>query len=195
MVEVNTQTTVFLQSLLLGFALGLLYDVFRVLRLAVRHSSLAIFLEDISFFAVCAVLTFLFSLSAVSGRVRVFLVIGEFLGATVYYVTLGVLVMRVSKPLIRVVKAILRLLYRIFIHPIFCLIRWILRLTHKMEQKFSTRAKKVRANAKYSLKRQSILVYNLFVNKVKTKNGRSKGGAPDAKARGKRAKNRKGALS
>lgn len=195
MVEVNTQTAVFLQALLLGFALGMFYDVFRVLRLALRHSTTIVFLEDVFYFAVCAVLTFLFSLSAVSGRVRVFLVLGEFLGATVYYVTLGVLVLRISKTIIRVVKAIFRLLYRIFIRPFVRLARWLGRVLGKTEQKLCAKAKKVRTNAKYSLKRQSVLVYNLFVNKVKTKNGCCGGGMRNGKGRSRGAKNRKGAPS
>ena len=197
MIEVNTQTVVFLQSLALGFALGLFYDVFRILRLAVRHSGAAVFLEDVLFFAFCAVVTFLFSLTAVSGHVRVFLVVGEFLGATLYYFSLGALVMRVSKVIIRFVKALLRLLYRIFIRPFVRLARFFARKGAKIGAKWGAKAKKVRATAQHGLKRQSVLVYNLYVKRKrsKNKNGRCKGGEPGAKRSGERTADRESAVS
>ncbi|RPF48341.1 spore cortex biosynthesis protein YabQ [Hydrogenoanaerobacterium saccharovorans] len=194
MIEVNTQTIVFLQSLMLGFALGLFYDVFRIFRLAIHHSSAIIFLEDISYFATCAVITFLFSLSAVNGHVRVFLVIGELLGATIYYFSLGALVMSVSKLIIRFIKALLRLLYRLFLRPFVQLFIWLARKLTKVTDKIAANAKKVRAKAKYSLKQRSILVYNLYVkgnHRGKLQGKSKKGGVPDAQNKGKGKKQRK----
>lgn len=163
MIEVNTQTLVFLQSLLLGFCLGLFYDVFRIFRLAIHHSGAIIFLEDIFFFIVCAVLTFLFSLLALNGHVRVFLGVGELLGATVYYFSFGVVVMRVSKKIIAFVKALFSLFYRVFIRPFVRLFGFLRRKSVKTYSKIAKNAKKVSLKAKYGLKRRGILVYNLYV--------------------------------
>ncbi|WP_312643701.1 spore cortex biosynthesis protein YabQ [Hydrogenoanaerobacterium sp.] len=196
MIEVNTQTIVFLQSLALGFALGLFYDVFRIFRLAIHHSSVIIFLEDISYFVICAIITFLFSLSAVNGHVRVFLVIGELLGATIYYFSLGALVMSVSKIIIRFMKALLRLLYRVFLRPFIRLFIWLARKTGKITNKMAVNAKKVRAKAKYSLKQRGILVYNLCVKRIhrgKQQGKIKRGDAPDAK--GKRKKERQSKIA
>lgn len=190
MIEVNTQTIVFLQSLALGFALGLFYDVFRVLRLAVRHSSAIVFLEDICYFIVCAILTFLFSLSAINGHVRVFLVLGELLGATIYYFSLGVLVMGVSKAIIRFVKALLHLLYRILLRPFVRLFGWFYAKLSKAGGKLAQNAKKVRAKTKYTLKRRGILVYNLYVKgnlKKCKKTGIKRGDTLHAKAKSRKA--------
>lgn len=191
MIEVNTQTLVFLQSLALGFALGLLYDVFRIFRLAIRHSSAILFLEDMAYFITCAVLTFLFALSAVNGHVRVFLVLGELLGATVYYFSLGVLVMSVSKKMICFVKALLYLLYRVFLRPILRLISFILRKFGKIAEKIAVQEKKVCAKAKYGLKQRSILVYNLCIkgnHRGKKTVESVKGDAPNAKSKQKKRK-------
>lgn len=193
MVEVNTQTLVFLQSLALGFALGLLYDVFRIFRLAIRHSSAILFLEDMAYFITCAVITFLFALSAVNGHVRVFLVIGELLGATVYYFSLGVLVMNISKAIIRFVKALLYLLYRVFLRPVIRLASFILRKLSKVAEKIAVQEKKVCAKAKYGLKQRGILVYNLCItgnHRGKKTAERVKGDAPNAKSKQKKTKKR-----
>ncbi|MEG2536429.1 MAG: spore cortex biosynthesis protein YabQ [Hydrogenoanaerobacterium sp.] len=163
MIEVNTQTAVFLYSLILGFCLGLFYDVFRIFRLAICHSSAIIFLEDIFYFASCAVITFLFSISALNGHVRVFLAVGELLGATIYYFSVGVLVMRVSKKIISCIKALLLFLYRVFIRPILLVGSCIMQKIGKICSKAAKKVKLIRIKAKYSLKQRSILVYNLFV--------------------------------
>lgn len=169
MIEVTTQTAVFLQSLALGFVLGLFYDVFRIFRLAIHHSSAILFLEDIFYFAVCAVVTFLFSLSAVNGHVRVFLVIGELLGATVYYFSAGVLVMRVSKLIIRFFKGLFRLVYRIFFRPFVRLFVWLRHKIGAFSRRIDAKAKKVRAKAKYGLKQRGVLVYNLYKGALRQK--------------------------
>lgn len=48
-ITVAGQTWLFLLSVALGAALGVCYDVFRILRIAFRHPSLAVLLEDILF--------------------------------------------------------------------------------------------------------------------------------------------------
>ena len=183
MIEVNTQTIVFFQSLLLGFCLGLFYDAFRIFRLAISHSSAIIFLEDIFYFGICAVVTFLFSLSALNGHVRVFLGVGELLGATIYYFSLGALVMKVSKKIILFIKAMISLFYRVLIRPFVRVFRWIFKRISRISSKFSNKAKKIRIKAKYSLKQRSILVYNLYIKKsLSSKNKRDikRGGTPSA---------------
>lgn len=184
MLAVNAQTAVFLQSLLLGMALGLFYDVFRIIRLAIRHSSAIIFLEDMAYFIACAVITFLFALSAVNGHVRVFLVIGEFLGAVIYYFSLGDLVIRLSRGIIAFVSALLRGLYRIFLRPFVRLFRFLWHKLRGRAGKIAAKGKKVRLKAKYSLKRRAILVYNLYTRRShrgKKAANFEEGGAPVGK--------------
>lgn len=197
MIEVNTQTLVFLQSLAIGFALGMFYDVFRILRVAAPHGSAAVFAEDFLFFLVCAVLTFLFALSAVNGHLRIFLVLGELLGAVIYFFSLGVLVMRVSKTVIGWLKALLRFLYRLLLRPFVRLFAWILHKARKMQASVARRAKKIEANAKYSLKQRSVLVYNLCDKTRRGRaraSGRKKGGGDRGKGRSQGRKKQKVAV-
>ena len=56
-ITVARETQLFLYSLLVGAGLSLLYDLLRVLRLQMRHRPLAVTLEDVAYFLVCAMVT------------------------------------------------------------------------------------------------------------------------------------------
>ncbi len=129
------QTQIFLGACLLGGFLGVIYDFFRISRLAFHLPRVVILLEDILFFSICGVITFLYLAETNDGRVRYFIMLGLLLGATLYYFTLGVVVMRVSTVIISFVSKTLRLLYRVFIRPVVV-------LGGKLRQQFIKAAKK-----------------------------------------------------
>lgn len=98
-VSVTGQMLTFLISCLVGAALGLLYDLFRIFRIIVPCSRLAVLLLDILFFILCTAATFLFLLLSNSGTVRFFILEGELLGAVLYALTLGIPLIRISRVL------------------------------------------------------------------------------------------------
>lgn len=100
-VSVSQQLIEFLLSCAVGVLLGFLIDLFRIFRAAVHCRAAAVFFQDLLCFILCALITFLFILTENSGRVRLFLLEGELLGAVVYALTLGVLVMRAARSAIR----------------------------------------------------------------------------------------------
>ena len=61
---VNEQIKLFLICILFGFPIGLFYDIFRIIRIMIPHSSLAAALEDILFFSVYAVFITSFTYAA-----------------------------------------------------------------------------------------------------------------------------------
>ncbi len=87
----------------LGFLLGAYYDVFRVLRLALKSGKRAIFFQDVFFFASAAVITFLFALAVTDGQLRFYVFLGEGAGFAAYYFTIGRMVMRFAGVAIRAV--------------------------------------------------------------------------------------------
>ena len=98
-VSVTGQMLTFLISCLVGAALGLLYDLFRIFRIIVPCSRLAVLLLDVLFFIMCTVVTFLFALLSNSGTVRFFILEGEVIGAVLYALTLGIPLMRLTRKL------------------------------------------------------------------------------------------------
>lgn len=154
------QAAVFLQSLLVGAALGILYDVFRVSRVAFPTAYGVVFAEDVLFFLICAIVTFFFGLSAIDGSLRVFLIIGELLGAVLYYFTLGRLVMGVSKKIIAAIKAVLSFIFRRILRPVWLLIYNIIALILRPFIFLSRILKKLLQNLKFRLKIRRKVLYN-----------------------------------
>ena len=95
-VSVSAQTMVFIVSVCVGTLLGVLYDVFRITRLAIRSGWAVVIIQDIMYLLACTIVTFIFMLRVNSGEIRFFIVVGEILGAVVYFLTLSILVMRIS---------------------------------------------------------------------------------------------------
>ena len=119
------QTAAFLWAILIGGMLALLYDAFRILRIAIPFSDIFVALQDILFFCVCAAVTFIYLLSQADGKVRAFLLLGIFLGAVLYFSTLSILIMGVSRGIIAVIHRILSFLLRYLALPLWRLFYWI----------------------------------------------------------------------
>ena len=88
-ISLTAQTAYFLWSLVLGAALGVLYDGVRAARMVLRAGRIHTTISDIVFFAVCGVLTSLFALPFNKGDVRAFILFGEAVGFLAYRLTLG----------------------------------------------------------------------------------------------------------
>ena len=66
----SVQTEIFLLSLGFGFLLGILYDIFRTMRLIISKSVTFTVIMDILYFLLCSLLIFCFNLVADSGKIR-----------------------------------------------------------------------------------------------------------------------------
>jgi spore cortex biosynthesis protein YabQ len=111
-VAVSAGCLTFLYACMLGVALGILYDVFRILRRALPLPAALVAAQDLLFFFLCAFFSFLFLMAQTDGRIRWFVAVGELLGAVLYHLTVGELVMAVSDLIIGAVRWVLGLLWR-----------------------------------------------------------------------------------
>lgn len=161
-VSITQQVNLFLGAGLVGIALGAVYDVFRILRLAVKPFMVVVLIEDLLFFFLFTAATFFYMLLYNNGHVRLFVIIGELIGFTLYYFTVGMLVMGISKAIIRFIKWLLRWLYKIFIWPFVRLFQLIAGLMVKMLGGLKKIVKKPLVKTKIGLKRQRQILYNLL---------------------------------
>ncbi len=167
MIEVSQQTLIFLQSCLLGFFLGILYDFFRILRMAIKSNGIIVFIEDFLFFILAAIITFSFMISNTHGQMRIFVIIGELLGAIIYYFTLGKLVIKIADKILTFIKKIIIFIFKLIILPIIKIIIKLNKLLFKIILKFKIKRKKIKQNNEYNLKKKKILLYNLIRKKNK----------------------------
>ena len=108
----SEQLRLFVLSCLFGIPAGILYDVFRVLRMLVRHNKIAVAAEDILFFCTYAVFVMSFTVSAARSEFRFYFCFGNILGFIVYHFTVGNLVTAVLKKIILRIRKILGFIFR-----------------------------------------------------------------------------------
>ncbi len=97
----------FFVSFLFGLGYGLFYTLFKAVRKAFRHGVFSVFLEDVVFSFIVAIITFLLFLAFSNGEIRFFMLIAIFFGFSAFYFT-------ASNFLSRVIARILRFVFRVF---------------------------------------------------------------------------------
>lgn len=154
-ISITQQCQTFLLALLLGAALSLLYDGFRLLRLILPEQCWRINLEDIFYCLLCAFFTLHYALEWEQGRLRSYLLLGELLGWLLCHFTLGQLIYETA-------KVLFRWLWRCIFHPLTALLGKILAIPAKIIKKLGKICKKSSVRAKFFLKRRGLLLYNLI---------------------------------
>lgn len=101
---IRQETAVFLLSVAHGALLTLVYDFFRALRRVFLHSAAAVAAEDFFFWLAAAFLTFCLAFLKTDGVIRGYVAVGIVLGAVVYHVGPGKIVLRGLCFLFRAVK-------------------------------------------------------------------------------------------
>lgn len=110
----SQQAMAFLWAVVLGVVLGAVNDCFRVGRILWKKGAVIVFLEDLLFSFIAAVLTTACLTFTNYGQVRLFLLIGELLGFLLYFHTLGVFVTAAARLVSRILAAIGRLIRLVF---------------------------------------------------------------------------------
>lgn len=154
-----------------GFLLGAFYDVFRVIRLMMKPSAKWVFVQDLLFFSISAMVTFLFALAVNGGELRLYLIVGLTVGFTAYLVTVGRLVVRFARQIIQWViflwhwfwfavcypfRLFLKLIKKLFSRPAQAIKRQLLKRKKKPEGKI----KKIFVFLKKPLHLPGTVLYN-----------------------------------
>lgn len=102
----TSQAISFLYSVVLGIFFAIIYDFFRSLRKCKQHTILSVFIQDILYFLILSVITFLFFLALTNGQIRGYILIGILLGFLLFVLTL-------SKYYIIVLSFLLKLFFKL----------------------------------------------------------------------------------
>jgi spore cortex biosynthesis protein YabQ len=153
-------------SVLLGIALCLIYDFFRVLRMSFSPSTAVIFIEDILYALICASLTFSLLLLRCSGKMRLYVFAGELIGFLLCRFTVSRVIVFVFSKIISAVKSLIFWIDKRFIKPLFTFIYSII---CRFSNCLKIISKKVSIFAKKALQRGRELLYNVNIKKTNKK--------------------------
>ena len=153
----SAQTEIFLLSLGFGFLLGILYDIFRTLRLIISGSSGFTVFMDVLYFVMCGFLVFFFNLIVDDGKIRLYVLSGDLLGWLIYYFSLGEISIRISNRII----SLSRRITKAFLKPFLYVVYRIKRKNRNCFVYFQKIIKKVNKKSKFNLQKYKGMVYNL----------------------------------
>ena len=97
------ETHVYLLSVLLGAGIGLLYDLFRALRIVFPHKNIAVAAEDVLFSFLSCSAAYVFA-TAFTGKLRVFTLVGMAGGFVLEHFSIGNLAMFLLSKAVKVLK-------------------------------------------------------------------------------------------
>ena len=159
----GAQIRIFLYAIGFGFFLGMVYDVFRILRLLVQKSDRAYRVSDLLFSLTAGFLVFLFALTVLNGQFRGYVLCGILLGFLLYAYTFGtffsVRMARAAAGLRRFFSALFRKIAAPILHFMKKCKGKIAKNVQKAQKKSKISVKK----SKFHLKNVKGMLYNLTV--------------------------------
>jgi len=119
------QAWLFLSTVLVGVAIGLFYDVFRIFRKIIPHSTIVVQLEDLFFWLIVTIAVFYFMLHRNFGEIRPFTILGVIVGAALYFATISQWIVKVVVAVIKYVIKVFISVVRIIFTPLRLFFTWI----------------------------------------------------------------------
>lgn len=115
--EINLaeQTTAFLLFVALGVILCIIYDIFRSYRKVKVPSVISVFVQDVLFFVISSILTFLLLLATTYGQVRGYAFIGITLGFALCRISVSIILFKALVWLFNKIAVIIRAINTIFL--------------------------------------------------------------------------------
>lgn len=98
------QLIIFGSSCVLGVTLGFIYDLFRIVRMIINPRNMGIFIQDVIYFILSGLITFIFVLCFNSGESRFYILAGEGIGWIIYHITIGDFIYRISGKVVTIFK-------------------------------------------------------------------------------------------
>ena len=178
--SISYQFKVFLISLFIGLILGLFYDFIKIFRKFILHNNIIINIEDTIYWLFMSIIIFLISLYQNNGEIRIFFILGIFIGMILYITLISSLFIKLSTKIINIfIRLILfifkaismpfLILFNIIIKPLKFFYNILKNITKKLLQKYMFCAKiynKLRS-IKFYLKNLTIKGDKLYNEKSK----------------------------
>lgn len=112
---VVNQANLFLIFVINGVIIGLLFDVFRILRKSFKTSDLLTTVQDILFWILTGIIVIYSIFTFNSGEIRFFMFVGIFIGVLLYILLLSNYIIKISVKIITILKIVI---LKIIIAPI-----------------------------------------------------------------------------
>ena len=115
---VASQTYLFLIFVLNGVVIGLILDLFRVLRKTFKTSNVITYIEDILFWILAGISIIFFMYNFSDGTIRLFMIIALFLGLLLYILSISKYVIKIFVFFINILKNLFKTIIKVTSIPV-----------------------------------------------------------------------------
>lgn len=112
------QTSLFLIFTIDGVLIGIIFDIFRILRKTIKTSDFVTYIEDFLFWIITSIILFYSIFTYNNGELRFFMFLAVILGFVLYICTISSYLIKINVKIINVIKRIFLKLFEIIYNPL-----------------------------------------------------------------------------
>lgn len=112
------QTSLFLIFTIDGVLIGIIFDIFRILRKTIKTSDFVTYIEDFLFWIITSIILFYSIFTYNNGELRFFMFLAVILGFVLYLCTISSYLIKINVKIINVIKRIFLKLFEIIYKPL-----------------------------------------------------------------------------
>ena len=135
----QNQAYLFLVFSLTGVEIGILFDLFRILRRSIKTSNIITYIEDVLFWILTGILILYNIWFFNNGEIRLFMLLGIILGILIYMSTLSSIIIKIFSKILRTIIKILAIPFK----TIKTLFQKIITIIKTLFTKFTKISKKI----------------------------------------------------
>lgn len=149
---VINQAYLFLIFTINGIVIGILFDIFRILRRSFKTSDLITYIQDILFWILTGIILLYSIFTFSNGEIRFYMFLGVFLGCLIYMLLFSKYFIKINVKIILILKKIIGKIISIIIFPINIIIKFIKRVFFKPINFITINTKKLKSNCQKKIK-------------------------------------------
>lgn len=148
---VENQAYLFLIFTINGIIIGLLFDVFRVLRRSFKTSDIITYIQDVLFWILTGFILLYSIFTFSNGEIRLFMFLGVFLGCLIYMLVFSKYFIKINVKIVSIIKNIISKIISIIILPIKFIINIIKKIFFKPIKFITINMRKIKLNNQIKL--------------------------------------------
>lgn len=114
---ITTQTSLFIIFLINGLIIGLLFDIFRILRKTIKTSDFFTYIEDFIFWILTGIILLYSIFKYNNGEIRLFMFVAALLGVIIYILTISSYIIKINVAVINFIKKIIITVFSFIFTP------------------------------------------------------------------------------
>lgn len=163
----TNQAYLFLVFTINGIIIGLLFDIFRILRKSFKTSDIITYLQDILFWILTGLILLYSIFTFSNGEIRFYMFLGVFFGCLIYMLVFSKYFIEINVKIILIFKKIIEKTVSIIIFPFKIIIKFLKKILYKPLKSITTNIKRIKINHQKNIKNIFKTQKNIFFSKNK----------------------------